>query len=31
MAKAARRRVIDQYTLARLADDFHKLYDDCLA
>ncbi|HMH18896.1 MAG TPA: glycosyltransferase family 4 protein [Burkholderiales bacterium] len=31
MARAARRRVIEQYTVARLADDFHKLYDGCLA
>src|SRR6267378_588359 len=31
MAEAARRRVLEQYTVARLADDFHKLYDGCLA
>jgi len=31
MAKAARRRVLERYTVARLADDFHKLYDRCLA
>jgi glycosyltransferase involved in cell wall biosynthesis len=31
MAKAARRRVMERYTVARLADDFHKLYDGCLA
>jgi glycosyltransferase involved in cell wall biosynthesis len=31
MAKAARRRVLERYTVARLADDFHKLYDGCLA
>jgi glycosyltransferase involved in cell wall biosynthesis len=30
MAKAARRRVMERYTVARLADDFHKLYDGCL-
>ncbi len=29
MAKAGRRRVLEQYTVARLADDFHKLYDGC--
>jgi glycosyltransferase involved in cell wall biosynthesis len=31
MAKAARRRVLERYTVARLADDFRKLYADCLA
>jgi glycosyltransferase involved in cell wall biosynthesis len=31
MAEAARRRVLEQYTVARLADDFHKLYDGCFA
>jgi len=31
MAKAARRRVLERYTVARLADDFHRLYDGCLA
>ena len=31
MAEAARRRVREQYTVARLADDFRKLYGDCLA
>jgi glycosyltransferase involved in cell wall biosynthesis len=31
MAEAARRRVIEQYTVARLADDFRKLYDGCFA
>ena len=31
MAKAARRRVLEQYTVTRLADDFRKLYDRCLA
>jgi glycosyltransferase involved in cell wall biosynthesis len=31
MAEAGRRRVLEQYTVARLADDFHKLYDGCLA
>jgi len=31
MAEAARRRVLEQYTVARLADDFRKLYDNCLA
>jgi glycosyltransferase involved in cell wall biosynthesis len=30
MAKAARRRVLERYTVARLADDFRKLYDRCL-
>jgi len=31
MAEAARRRVLERYTVARLADDFHKLYRSCLA
>jgi glycosyltransferase involved in cell wall biosynthesis len=31
MAEAARRRVLEHYTVARLAGDFHKLYDGCLA
>jgi len=31
MAEAARRRVLERYTVARLADDFHKLYSGCLA
>jgi len=31
MAKAARLRVLERYTVARLADDFRKLYDGCLA
>ena len=31
MAEAARRRVLEQYTVARLADDFGKLYRGCLA
>lgn len=31
MARAARRRVLEQYTVARLAQDFHKLYASCLA
>ncbi len=31
MAEAARRRVVEQYTVARLADDFRKLYAGCLA
>ena len=31
MAEAARRRVLEQYTVARLADDFRKLYGGCLA
>jgi glycosyltransferase involved in cell wall biosynthesis len=31
MAEAARRRVLERYTVARLAGDFHKLYDACLA
>jgi len=30
MAEAARRRVLEQYTVARLADDFRKLYSGCL-
>jgi hypothetical protein len=30
MAEAARRRVVEQYTVARLADDFRKLYSGCL-
>jgi glycosyltransferase involved in cell wall biosynthesis len=30
MANAARRRVLERYTVARLADDFRKLYDRCL-
>jgi glycosyltransferase involved in cell wall biosynthesis len=30
MAEAARRRVLEQYTLARLADDFRGLYTSCL-
>ncbi len=31
MAAAARRRVLERYTVARLADDFRRLYDGCLA
>ena len=31
MAEAARRRVLERYTVARLADDFRKLYDACRA
>jgi glycosyltransferase involved in cell wall biosynthesis len=31
MAEAARRRVLERYTVARLADDFRKLYSGCLA
>jgi len=31
MGEAARRRVREQYTVARLADDFRKLYSSCLA
>ena len=31
MARAARRRVLDQYTVARLAQDLHRLYASCLA
>jgi glycosyltransferase involved in cell wall biosynthesis len=31
MAEAARRRVAEQYTVVRLADDFRKLYAGCLA
>ena len=31
MAEAARRRVVTQYTVARLADDLRKLYAGCLA
>lgn len=31
MAEAARRRVLEQYTVTRLAADFRKLYDGCLA
>ncbi|HYS58412.1 MAG TPA: glycosyltransferase [Burkholderiales bacterium] len=31
MAEAARRRVLEQYTVARLADDFRTLYGRCLA
>ena len=31
MAKAARCRVLEQYTAARLADDFRRLYERCLA
>lgn len=31
MAMAARRRVLERYTVARLADDFRELYDGCLA
>ena len=31
MAEAARRRVVERYTVARLADDFRKLYAGCLA
>lgn len=30
MAEAARRRVLERYTLARLADDFRRLYGRCL-
>ena len=30
MAKAARRRVLERYTVARLAEDFRELYDGCL-
>ncbi|MEO8719261.1 MAG: glycosyltransferase [Burkholderiales bacterium] len=31
MAEAARRRVLERYSVARLADDFRTLYDGCLA
>lgn len=31
MAEAARRRVMEQYTVARLAAEFRRLYDGCLA
>jgi len=31
MAEAARRRVLERYTVARLADDFRRLYGRCLA
>ena len=31
MAEAARRRALEHYTVARLADDFRKLYQGCLA
>jgi glycosyltransferase involved in cell wall biosynthesis len=31
MASASRLRVLERYTLKRLADDFHRLYEDCLA
>ena len=31
MAKAARLRVLERYTVARLADDFRQLYDGCFA
>jgi glycosyltransferase involved in cell wall biosynthesis len=31
MAKAGRQRILERYTVARLADDFRKLYRDCLA
>jgi glycosyltransferase involved in cell wall biosynthesis len=31
MAEAARQRVVEQYTVARLAADFRKLYDGCFA
>jgi glycosyltransferase involved in cell wall biosynthesis len=31
MASAARLRVLERYTLKRLADDFRRLYEDCLA
>ena len=31
MAEAARRRVLERYTVARLAHDFRKLYEGCLA
>ena len=31
MAEAARRRVVERYTVMRLADDFRKLYAGCLA
>jgi glycosyltransferase involved in cell wall biosynthesis len=31
MAEAARRRVLERYTVVRLADDFRKLYDACRA
>lgn len=31
MAKAARLRVLEQYTVARLAEDFRQLYDGCFA
>lgn len=31
MSEAARRRVLEQYAVARLADDFRRLYDRCLA
>ena len=30
IAKAARRRVLERYTVARLAEDFRELYDGCL-
>jgi hypothetical protein len=31
MAKAARLRVLERYTVSRLADDFRQLYDACFA
>jgi glycosyltransferase involved in cell wall biosynthesis len=31
MAKAARLRVLERYTVSRLADDFRQLYDGCFA
>jgi glycosyltransferase involved in cell wall biosynthesis len=31
MAEAARRRVLERYTVARLAYDFRKVYDGCFA
>ena len=31
MAEAARRRALEHYTVARLGDDFRKLYQGCLA
>ncbi len=30
LAKAARRRVLERYTVARLAEDFRELYNGCL-
>lgn len=31
MAEAARRRVLERYTVVRVADDFRNIYNDCLA